>query len=96
MVFNSNITETSSSLPPARDTVAEEGAGASSTLREERSLSSSGTMRNRDTRSSKTELGVRLVGDDVLAKTSEGGPVEAETESYLSQVKVFCFTFVLY
>ena len=74
-----------------------EGAGTSSTSGEEvaqGSLSSSGATRNRDTPSSKTELSVRLMSNYVLAKTSGGDPLE--TESYLSQVKVFYFTFVLF
>ena len=57
---------------------------------------SSGTTQRRNIPSSKTELGVGLVGNDVLVKTSERDPLEAETESYLSQVKVFYFTFVLF
>ena len=96
-VFSSNTADTSSKLPAARDAVQEEGAGTSSTSGEEvtqGSLSSSGATRNRDTPSSKTELGVRLVRNDVLAKTSGDDPLE--TESYLSQVKVFYFTFVLF
>ena len=98
-VFNSNTADTSSSLPVARDAVAEEGACTSSTSGEEvtqSSLRSSGTTQDTDTPSSKSEQGVGLVGNDVLAKTSEGYPLEAETESYLSQVKVFFFTFVLF
>ena len=74
-----------------------EGAGTSSSSGEEvaqGSLSSSGATGNKDTPSSKTELGVRLLRNDVLAKTSGDNPLE--TESYLSQVKVFYFTFVLF
>ena len=99
MVFNSNTTDTSSSLPSARDAVAEEDAGSSSTSGEEVTqggLNCSGTMQKRNIPLFKPELGVGLVGNDVLVKTSERDPLEAETESYLSQVQVFCFTFVLF
>lgn len=77
----------------------EEGAGTSSTSGEEvtqGSLSSRGATRNRDIPWSKTELSVRLMRNVVLAKTVGGDPLEEETECYLSQVKVFCFTFVLF
>lgn len=74
--------------------MAEEDAGTSSTSGAEvtqSSLSSSGITRNGDTPSSESEVDVRLVGNGVLAKTNEEDPLEAETESCLSQVKVFYF-----
>ncbi|XP_044181578.1 uncharacterized protein LOC114969816 [Acropora millepora] len=86
----SNTTDTSSSLPVARDAVAEEDAGSSSTSGEEVTqggLNCSGTMQRRNIPSSKPELGVGLVGNGVNAKTREGDPLEAETESFVSQLK---------
>lgn len=80
--------------------MAEEDAGINSTSGEEvtqGSLRSSGTTQNRDTPLPKSELGVgRVRNYDVLRKTSEGDSLEAETESYFSQVKVLYFTFVLF
>ena len=79
--------------------MAEEDAGINSTSGEEVTqgiLRSSGTTQNRDTPLSKSELGVGRVRNDVLAKTCEGGSLEAETESYFSQVKVYYFTSVLF
>ena len=79
--------------------MAEEDAGINSTSGEEVTqgrLRSSGTTQNRDTPLSKSKLCVGRVRNDVLGKTSEGDSLEAETESYFSQVKVFYFTFFLF
>ena len=79
--------------------MAEEGVGTSSTSCEDftqGSLSSSGTMRNRYAPLFKSELGVGLEGNDVLAKTGERYALKVKAEYHLSQVKVFYFTFVLF
>lgn len=97
--FNSETTDTGLSLPVARDAVPEEDAVTSSTSGAEvtqGSLSSSGITRNRGTPSSKSEVDVGLVGNGVHAKTREGDPLEAETESFVSQLKVFYFSFALF
>ncbi|XP_067048477.1 uncharacterized protein [Acropora muricata] len=88
--IDGKTTDTSLSLPAARDAVAEEDAGINSTSGEEVTqgrLRSSGTTQNRDTPLSKSKLCVGRVRNDVLGKTSEGDSLEAETESYFSQVK---------
>lgn len=84
--------------------MAEEGAGTSSTSCEDvtqGSLSSSGTSSgttpNRYAPLSKSDLGVGLEGNDVLAKTRERDPLEVKAEYHLSQVQVlfhFCFIFI--
>ena len=99
MVFNSNTTDTSLSLPVARDSVAEEGARTSLTSCEDVTqgrVRSSRTTRNRITPLSKSGLGFGLEGNDLLEKTRERDPLEAKVEYHLSQVQVFCFTFVLF
>ena len=93
-VFNSNTTDTRSSLPVAGDAVAEEGAGTSLTSCEDvtqGSLRSRRTTRIRDTPLSKSGL----EGNDLLEKTRERDRLETKAEYHLSQVQVFCFTFVL-